>query len=573
MFNLSRILFTWGLLLFVQTSFAQEKDCQPEFKINHVSTYPCLPVTELGFPQTVNGVAVEFYRYKVPWAQLSTEQLDFLRATESSLQQSISEFKKYASVPPLKILFTNEFPLDSENKQAEAHWPESNKPSCEIIIYMNTDTNLTSYKQVMAHEIAHCLQGQNIKNLQKGYYAGYSWWWVEGGADYLANVAYPTVDEERPKQALYNPEKPLYDQPNGYSASLFFQFMENKGWNPKTYFQSFQNYPLLNTAADLNTALGIMSSWPNIAEHFHYFVRTLFSLESITDTSGKSINIHFPDQPEQTFAVHADTTQIKIKAATFKSNFAVLVFSDAGKYRMKMAVQDHQNMYVSYRKYGTRDWILAESLTTELEVECAGDEITAYEFLVTSTHASIIPTELTVEIEVAEAKPCECLSPKPALDPCLIGQWELDMDNYRAAVQPVFGGQMLFDGGYSVNIQQGEGKVNGLLKDFSVTIPPILINPNPQTYSPEYKSVYNGKNVQTYYTQSAHKICGRLDGQDLVIDNYENGSLIDSQQEVTPADPTLAGVTYFCSGKTLNLKIPMPGMQSVGDRMILFRKK
>lgn len=571
MHNKSYLVFAFVLLsfLFSVDARSQEKDCQPEFKIRNVTNYPCYSIGELGYPKNIEGVVVEFYRYKAPWP-ISIEQTNLIVNAEEAFYKSIATLKKYGTVPHLKVLFTNELPDNLLDAQAEANWPNPKKPSCEITIYLNTESNVDYFKQVVAHEVAHCFQGENIKNIQESYHGGYNRWWVEGGADYLANVIFPAIDQERNSQSAYEPTEVVFNQKNPYSTSLFFQWLENKGWNIQTYLDTFKTYPLGDTEVDLAAIYNKLSAWSDIADIFHFFTRTFYSPEPIIDSSGKPFRLKKPDEPSQTYSVTADTKNVTVKSFAFRSNFAVIVFSDAGSYKMKMNPLEQESLRVSYRKFGTTNWTLVNNLEAEIQVECDSNDIAAYEFIVTSTQPSADPLQVPFEIEVTGAKKCECTSVKPALDPCLIGYWQLDMDNYRSVAEPLFNGMMKFSGSYAVDIRQGENQVTGYYKDFAVTIAPIQISPDQQTA--EYKTVYNGTTKQTYFAKSANKICGRLEAKDLIVDDYENGQLTSSEPDQSGQDPELGGVAYFCSGNQLNLKIQMPGMQDVGDTMVVFRK-
>jgi hypothetical protein len=89
-----------------------------------------------------------------------------------------------------------------------------------------TDLNTDKYKQVVAHELFHCVQDYSFPNTKP--YGTHSWW-MEGSADYFSNLVYPQADLEWEFLNLFDSKSPnvsILDMT--YENFVFFQFMGNK---------------------------------------------------------------------------------------------------------------------------------------------------------------------------------------------------------------------------------------------------------------------------------------------------------------------------------------------------------
>jgi len=51
-------------------------------------------------------------------------------------------------------------------------------------------------------------------------------WWLDGSADYMSNLVYPTNNEEYEWVSVFDPSKRIFRQ--SYAAAIFFQWMESQ---------------------------------------------------------------------------------------------------------------------------------------------------------------------------------------------------------------------------------------------------------------------------------------------------------------------------------------------------------
>jgi hypothetical protein len=134
----------------------------------------------------------------------------------------------------------------------------------------------------VAHELAHCIQFDAYPD-RSAVRPLYSDWWVEGGAEYLANVVYPDFDMEHDYIELFNRvsfEKPLLEMK--YEAFLFFQYLENVGYTPRRIFELFRH---MATADGWEAQRRGAASIPDIDRLFNGFAKA-FVEHKIHDSSG-----------------------------------------------------------------------------------------------------------------------------------------------------------------------------------------------------------------------------------------------------------------------------------------------
>ena len=194
--------------------------------------YPCLEYEE---PGIVTGTEDRIF-YPPGWDLADPFMDDLLRWTAEGLRASRAAFAPHGSLGPMAVVFSNRYPLRTDYKPVAAIASLGIKLAgepCPIIVY---PTGLTfssdDFRWVIAHEVGHCFQEDNISTLHES-----SSWWHEGMATYFGNMVYRHANTEfryvartddRPESTSvdpFDPEVPIYTQ--SYASGIFFQSLVN----------------------------------------------------------------------------------------------------------------------------------------------------------------------------------------------------------------------------------------------------------------------------------------------------------------------------------------------------------
>jgi hypothetical protein len=452
-------LFSLTLLLSFQST-AQVIQCGGLFS-SVPADYKCQEVKAFGMPNVVGGSPVRLFRFEKDWENRPDDLATLDQIAESAMK-AMNYYSKLGSLPPIEILFSNEFGAQAGNA-AEAKF--GSRP-CRITVFYSFDQDPDGAKQAFAHEIFHCFQGQTMFAPRDYATKHSSAWWIEGTADYFSNLVFPKTNREAQFQVLYASSIPLTQQSSPYSVSLFFQYLENIGQaSPATIFAEINKHPQTNNPIG---TLEELSKWPMIEQNFHGFARALVE-KNIQDTGGGLAGI--PGVPSfHLIDLDPEGKKITFSVAPFAITTLALAMPKGAKIEIRLDdIMQARGLRVSYRKRGDSGWLnLKKETPLKIETQCQDEKNAVYEFIFTSTEPNggmASPMELTQNVEVMQ---CACLAPTAIIDPCLSGQWILDNIMTGVAVRDYFRAQTVGDlrflkdvtytGGTFVNMKSGESK-------------------------------------------------------------------------------------------------------------------
>lgn len=161
--------------------------------------------------------------------------------------------------------------------------PES---TCGLSIYTSLQSESPEeFKQLIAHELAHCFQVQTHPAQHQAPYLVIDWHF-EGAAEYWSNVVYPEVNLEwRFLERLEETELTTTIISREYENFLFFQYLGSTIGSAGILDLIGQLPSGFNTAIDQRDAL---ASYGNMAQTYHDFAKAMTD-GTITDTSGVTI--------------------------------------------------------------------------------------------------------------------------------------------------------------------------------------------------------------------------------------------------------------------------------------------
>ncbi|MBI2912936.1 MAG: hypothetical protein HYY03_03350 [Chloroflexi bacterium] len=219
-----------------------------------------------------------------------------LQLAISAMEHTVPIFDKLGKLPPVNVIFAMK-----NNPKAWAvaaptpepvGTPSGTREPCGIALFPAMQQAADGdFKQTLAHELAHCLQGQTFPGQMEVDYEVKKWW-EEGLADYLSNVAYPDVNQEwgppPERRAILNAissfelSTTLFDR--AYTNWIFFQYLYHEIGN-EGIFKLIKTLPDSGGRADQEAAL---ADYPNIDRMYHEFAKALTD-GRVQDASGELI--------------------------------------------------------------------------------------------------------------------------------------------------------------------------------------------------------------------------------------------------------------------------------------------
>lgn len=246
-----------------------EEDCTRLFG-EAVGVSKCLEVESF----QINGKEFRVFRPAPSLPQSGWTQQKYDLAV-TAIKESVPILDGFGTTPRTNLVFSV-----SGKEYAEADYVKG-KP-CGVFVYTKLQTfSDGDFKQVIAHELGHCLNGETF-SVQKDVDYDTRKWWEEGLADYWSNLAYIHNNLEwRTLEVLAQVELATTVLDRTYSNAIFFQYLESPiGVDGiKTVIS---NLPGSGGLADQAQGL---ASFPGMSEFYHDFARAMAD-KQVVDTSG-----------------------------------------------------------------------------------------------------------------------------------------------------------------------------------------------------------------------------------------------------------------------------------------------
>lgn len=528
-------------VIFTSSTFAADLDCAPIFNGLPHSPYPCVRAVESNFPRVVSGIPVDFYHYKDGYSG-DAGQKELIRQASIAIDESIPVLLKYGALPPLNFIFINEI---EDHAVAAAGWHDVPAgKACGIQLYFNIDSNWDHFKQVVAHEIAHCFQAKNIfvPAMPINYSAK---WWVEGFAEYLSSVVYPRANREWYPERVFNPALPLFTQSSAYKNSLFFKYMNQTGSSIQNIVQNLKTHPTLN---DLPQEYSAFSNWPSIADRFHEFALAIDN-RTITDSSGLTQPI--PSHTVEVFEISSTEKEQKISGKSDAAHLVQIKIPRAGIWKLQW--KGTAATRISYRSPGM-SWEKLEPLTEitfDLDCGSAGE---TFDILWTSTDPQ--PDSEFILMVEASPKDCRCADTNSVLDSCLKGKWKLNVTKSNEALRQYFAdhpsadgstGNLAFYGDQILNLQEGHASSVYNYKNYG-----SHLRFESPTGEMVIQTEINGTMNSTFTTNKTGGICVKDESANATVQTWTDGQdqgLL--PYEIFQADPT--PMKFTCDSTQLQL--------------------
>lgn len=396
------------------------------------------------------------YRVFYPYDRDDAGFRPFLVAAAEALQDSVLMFRDFGRVPAIILIMWDGYSGTDSLAEVDNLHNEIDE-ACPVVVYRDaTDGrfvfferrgpsivesgSLDDFKQVVAHEIFHCFQGdelglQSIGNPRRTedlYGLGVSTWWVEGSAEFFSNVVYPRVNAEFGSVRAYHTGVRIFDQtlggPDaiGYPTAAFFQHLANE-LDEARVVDILRGLP---TEGEISDQAYALSGVAGMAGMFHRFGENIMG-RGITDSGGGRLPVRqraYPSRTIETAGVY------EFEVEHFTVNTWPLIFLEGRHFSVSVEGED-DNLRVSHRNAfdGSSTWV--PSFDRDLVTPCQSGD--AYDLLVTSVdpdrRARVVKLRISVEDE-SESPRCSCARRVAPPDACLIGEWVADRDSFLRKV-------------------------------------------------------------------------------------------------------------------------------------------
>ena len=534
----------------------EERECanlwSNGFPVRDLPSFPCFKFGE----RMVAGNSYQVF-YPLAWDGDET-RVPYYAATLEVVEESIAVYRELGTVKPIYFVFST---LEYGGYDAYTYYAwfwgperiartdrtERLPEACPVFIHpvAMTRNGIPAFKQLMAHEIAHCFQAWNLTRQLLGP-GDDSLWWAEGMAEYFSNVVYKDVNSEhqyKDEFASFSITTPLTGMK--YENFAFFQFIGNR-IGPEGVIAMLRTMP---TSPGLDAQLAALAAIPGIESTFEEFVRSV--MDGTLEDTDKS-RIIFPEF----FTDQVYFTDIESK------EFSGQPFV-AARYLVSFPTEKMFTAETDSRGEGRSAWRASESvgewgpLPATVSGRC--DELLYILYAITTTPGA--ERQETIATTMVTADPC---------DECLIGRWEATNDSLVAYLQSVVaaGGAAIpkVEGttGTQFLVFQGDGTGSGGYEQFKVHETGLAGVATTEVYV-TFDGFAGGPYTADGSTLIASYAAGTPGAGVIVVtaELFANGASVGTSKiPFRPEDlPVASGIptTYSCEGDTLTMFPPAEG--------------
>jgi len=434
--------------------------------------------------------------------------------------------------------------------------------------------SLEQYKQVVAHEMFHCVQDWSFTNTKP--YSTQKWW-LEGTAHYYSNLVYPNANREWVNLERFD-RRSTYTSIFGmtYENFAFFQFMGNK-YSPEVLIDILDR---VSVYGDHDGQKGALANVQGMEGNFNQFVVEYLSI-GVLDSGGGRITT----DPSRTTGIKSikDKGEVQFTSNPFT---AIRFYADYEKEKrfLQSPIEEGSGSFSSVEYDSRKDISAWSNLPPEVRSKCKED--VRYLFVVTTTDEG----DYTHTANVTEAEKAEC-------DPCLLGTWDIDPDSYAEYMERVMAQagetmelgisghlyiqfqtdgvvisqreelRMIFENQFSAVINgYGSGNYSADGEELGIYSFLDIINTVGLDYGNGQVTYLNDNNQSSFSIFGQTYAAPNVDGVDLNDGNTPadaSGEYVCKQDTLTITVPEFGELRYIRVDKILPTPIPTPGTPDV----------
>lgn len=545
-----------------QTAHPQTRLARPAAQTEAI----CQDLAEAGFPEDqattcflyssfeLDGKTFRVY-YPASWGAGGGEKSAHVQAAFVALSDAVTRYAQFGAQNGVNLIFAIQpFPVppgEDPNLGAVGADAGYGDP-CPVAIYpTGAELNTADFKFVVAHEIFHCFQARHYEALMG---VDGQDWWVEGTAEYFANLVYPGNDlEHRARLSGFVSQSrtvPVVEM--GYESYLFFMYLGMRDdFGPAGVLALMGTMPVSGGAAEQAAAL---AGYPGMDQVWRDFGRAFID-NQILDTSGKLVQTDFI--PTSTLGV-LDTESFPLETRDFILARYLVALGPGQGFQVNVSQSDPDVEYDLRAKAAPGAW---EAFSLDLPAGCA-----QYYGLLTSTGTQVGDgagresiVEAVVETPAVQGGTC---------DQCIVGNWELRNSSALAVFLDLMENQAgipvidaFFSG--SANYEfTADGMLNFELSNLVIELTTFQQNePFGNDFYTDMTLNMNGTDDALYWTDGAggiYAFAADFSSIDYTMQVSLNGEQIydGPALEGFPSAPTLqASNRYMCSESELAITI------------------
>lgn len=371
----------------------------------------------LMYEDSVEGVTLRVF-YPA-WFEGDPTVADLPLRARDALVRSAQTYSKFAPIGDVDLIFSQTDPAGHDAlavADSDATFGYASRgAACPITIFPSaTISESDPFEGTVAHEAWHCVQRES--GYPRGVAPGQAWY-VEGGADYFANLVSPITfwwwkfDDK-------STHVPLFDM--SYEAAVWWQFLGNRD-SPKAVADFMKQMAL-----DGDGGHSAMKGYGTI---FHQFVID-YVAGVITLPQGGTL-------PAATHASQLTETVSKDdKGRDIKADVNPFVAVRLGvHYQQQLRVLESDEstadvdvgMVERAQRSEPRAWA---GVFPEVRSKCNQDA----KYVVVATTEKI-QTSASTPIHVDDIQQASC-------DPCLLGTWDLDLNSFQSMLTGAMAGSL-----------------------------------------------------------------------------------------------------------------------------------
>lgn len=427
--------------------------------------------------ETPTGAQGEVYHYAKGFP-LSPDDTGFsFRAREvfTAVVDKILALREESSVKlrfkPLTFIFTDQKAVKNEIAMVRVGHSGEDE-SCPILVYIDSFKKQSPdrQRQMLAHEIFHCVQDTLWSDKITDTPTSVHQWWTEGSAVWFSNLVYPTYNQEFDYNDDYQGDKHLVLQSdeNTYGTHLFFQSFSHSWLGVDGVLSLLEDLPNSGgTGEQIDSVLNI----PSIELFFDRFAQEITSSRikdfngSIMNTSLSTLTENFKvKEGENKFEWFNEILTIRITELQLPPKTVVKIET--------LTSPDSTVNPMAMRSSGTvGSWNdLFPGYPTTVDMSC---KAFPKSIDILSSYASDDPLNDKFALKVtAEKAECHCVE-KVEFDPCLVGDYELDKPSLDKVFARIFSHKSYVvensSGGYALSVTAGQ-KFTFSQTDFSASV-------------------------------------------------------------------------------------------------------
>lgn len=352
------------------------------------------------------------------WYEEDAELASLAGVTLNAMVHSVERFRELGRVGDMDVVFSAVDTAENYDEESEGYtlasawgvkpWDNDVVDTCAITTFPVATGDVTAYEQTIAHEVWHCVQFYDGMN----YSGGQQNWWVEGGAEFFSNVAYPSANDEWGRLSTFDAGQrfPLYEM--DYEVWPWWQHLSNE-FSP--LFVADLHREMMQSGG---SGIELLDGYD---ETFHDFVAD-YAAGVIQDQSGAPLPAARRYKFLPVVGKNDEGKELTYDARSWAPIRLYLQYDQELRIFQTDASDGGLRSMVEWEK--RRDRPSWEGVFPEVRSKC--QDRARYAAVITDV-TSDASTSVKFKVVIDDIEEAAC-------DPCMLGTWSLNLDTFEAMI-------------------------------------------------------------------------------------------------------------------------------------------